>query len=122
MVTDAWFRTTERIQIYENNLMLVFYLTTGLTPRGLIDHEYLHTTRIFARISVTKMAEVELNNRQYGLRSTNIAMLVLAVIFVVLRFLSRRLKGMEFGADDAMILVALVSSNRCSERVEANTF
>ncbi|KAL2059929.1 hypothetical protein VTL71DRAFT_10084 [Oculimacula yallundae] len=54
------------------------------------------------------MADVDLTeNRQGELRATSIAITILAVFFVALRFLSRRMKGIGFGADDVMILVAL---------------
>ncbi|KAK0123808.1 hypothetical protein ONS95_008805 [Cadophora gregata] len=54
------------------------------------------------------MADVDLTqNRQGELRATTIAITLLAVFFVVLRFISRRMKGIGIGADDIMILVAL---------------
>tara|TARA_R110002033_G_scaffold39312_1_gene79063 strand:- start:118 stop:318 length:201 start_codon:yes stop_codon:yes gene_type:complete len=57
------------------------------------------------------MADVDLTeNRQGELRATSIAITLLAVFFVVLRFISRRMKGIGVGADDIMIVVALVSS------------
>lgn len=56
-------------------------------------------------------------NRQSELRATTIAITILAVFFVILRFLSRRMKGIGIGADDIMILVALVSSSvRCCRK------
>ena len=57
-----------------------------------------------------EMADVDLTeNRQGELRATSIAITLLAVFFVVLRFISRRMKGIGVGADDVMIVVALVS-------------
>ena len=57
------------------------------------------------------MADVDpTENRQGELRATSIAITLLAVFFVVLRFISRRMKGIGVGADDIMIVVALVSS------------
>ncbi|PVH77142.1 hypothetical protein DL98DRAFT_424172 [Cadophora sp. DSE1049] len=57
------------------------------------------------------MADVDLTqNRQGELRATSVAITLLAVFFVVLRFISRRMKGIGVGADDIIILVALVSS------------
>ncbi|KAG4440608.1 hypothetical protein IFR05_003925 [Cadophora sp. M221] len=54
------------------------------------------------------MADVDLTqNRQSELQATSIAITLLAVFFVVLRFLSRRMKGIGIGVDDIMILVAL---------------
>ncbi|CZS94155.1 related to integral membrane protein [Rhynchosporium agropyri] len=54
------------------------------------------------------MADVDLTgNRQGELRATSIAITILAVFVVGLRFLSRWMKGIGFGVDDFMILVAL---------------
>ncbi|KAH7310335.1 hypothetical protein BKA65DRAFT_601241 [Rhexocercosporidium sp. MPI-PUGE-AT-0058] len=54
------------------------------------------------------MADVDLTqNRQAELRATTISITILAIFFVTLRFLSRRMKGIGVGVDDIMILVAL---------------
>ena len=51
------------------------------------------------------MADVDLTeNRQGELRATSIAITLLAVFFVVLRFISRRMKGIGVGADDIMTI------------------
>lgn len=56
------------------------------------------------------MAEVSLkDNRQSELRATSVAIVLLAVVFVVLRFISRRMVGIGIGSDDIMIYVALAS-------------
>ncbi|KAH9203607.1 hypothetical protein DL95DRAFT_377608 [Leptodontidium sp. 2 PMI_412] len=60
------------------------------------------------------MADIDLTeNRQGELQATSVAITLLAVLFVVLRFISRRMKGIGVGADDIMILVALVSFAAC---------
>ncbi|KAL2064279.1 hypothetical protein VTL71DRAFT_4773 [Oculimacula yallundae] len=54
------------------------------------------------------MADINLSeNRQGELRATSIAITILAVFFVILRFVSRYMRGIGIGADDVMILVAL---------------
>ncbi|KAF7950059.1 hypothetical protein EAE96_007361 [Botrytis aclada] len=54
------------------------------------------------------MVEVGLmDNRQSELRATIVAIVLLAVGFVVLRFISRRMNGIGIGSDDVMIYIAL---------------
>ncbi|ATZ48765.1 hypothetical protein BCIN_03g09320 [Botrytis cinerea B05.10] len=54
------------------------------------------------------MTEVGLmDNRQSELRATSVAIVLLAVFFVVLRFISRRMNGIGIGSDDIMIYIAL---------------
>lgn len=66
-------------------------------------------TTLFTSTATIIMEQVNLaDNRQNSLRVTNIALVVLAVAFVVLRFVSRRMKGLSTGSDDIFILVALV--------------
>jgi hypothetical protein len=43
-----------------------------------------------------------------GLRNTTTALLVLAFLFVALRFAARAKRGLTYGADDWMIVVSLV--------------
>lgn len=55
-----------------------------------------------------------MDNRQSELRATSVAIVLLAVVFVVLRFISRRMNGIRIGSDDIMIYTALASSAYCS--------
>ncbi|PQE17040.1 hypothetical protein CJF30_00003764 [Rutstroemia sp. NJR-2017a BBW] len=54
------------------------------------------------------MADLGLtDNRQSELKATSVAIVLLAVGFVVLRFISRRMKGIGIGSDDVMLHIAL---------------
>ncbi|RDW56860.1 hypothetical protein BP5796_12927 [Coleophoma crateriformis] len=55
------------------------------------------------------MSAIDLTeNRQPELRATNIAILLLAVVFVALRFTSRWMKGFGIGKDDVTMIIALI--------------
>ena len=57
------------------------------------------------------MADVDLtDNRQVELKTTVYLTTALALVFVVLRFTARNMKGVGIGMDDYMILVATVST------------
>lgn len=55
------------------------------------------------------MADVDLSeSRQGELQATNIAIVLLAIFFVGLRFAGRFVKGFGIGRDDFVMIVALV--------------
>lgn len=55
-------------------------------------------------------------SQQPQLRRETIAVTVLAAVFVILRFISRFKKGLNFGIDDYTIVLALVGGSRLVEK------
>jgi hypothetical protein len=50
----------------------------------------------------------DMSDRGPELRDTTTALLILAFVFVALRFIARSKRGLSYGADDWMIVVSLV--------------
>lgn len=57
---------------------------------------------------VQQRSSQDISDRGPELRDTTTALLILASVFVVLRFIARAKRGLSYGPDDWMIVVSLV--------------
>ena len=65
-------------------------------------------TQLFLFFIAYGMSDVDLTaSNQPHLRATSIALVLMAVFFICLRFTARRMKGLRMGIDDVAIIVAL---------------
>jgi hypothetical protein len=77
---------------------------------------FLLATRHLHALMFEDMAQPQINQEVSDpgpeLRNTTTTLLILASVFVVLRFAARFKRGLSYGADDWMIVVALVRTYR----------